>query len=177
MEKEILEKLINENKSSRQIAAELNKSQTSIKYWLKKFNLKTKYNKHNILSPVIDDYKICTSCSINKHKDEYHFNNKSKTILSSKCKMCKNKEEVSKLKQMKKMCLEYKGHFCTNCNYSRNQAALEFHHLDPNEKEFEISNFKKTSILKTGMTKELKEELDKCIVLCSNCHRELHSEE
>ena len=48
--------------------------------------------------------------------------------------------------------------------------ALEFHHLDPSQKDFGISS--------KGYTRswdKVKEELDKCILVCSNCHREIHS--
>lgn len=57
------------------------------------------------------------------------------------------------------------------CGYNKNIAALEFHHVNPEEKEFEIDirHFSNTSLQK------LKEEVNKCILLCANCHRELHN--
>lgn len=63
------------------------------------------------------------------------------------------------------------GGCCSRCGYKRNIAALEFHHLDPNEKEFQIDlrHFSNSSLEK------LKQELDKCILLCANCHREEHN--
>lgn len=49
-------------------------------------------------------------------------------------------------------------------------ACLDFHHLDPSKKEMSLSN-----LLTNGWSKErIMEEVDKCIVLCSNCHRKLH---
>lgn len=49
-------------------------------------------------------------------------------------------------------------------------ACLDFHHIDPNEKEETIS-----AIPKRGWSYErIDKELEKCIVLCSNCHRKLH---
>jgi len=50
---------------------------------------------------------------------------------------------------------------CVACN-----KTLEFHHLDPNEKDY--------SYLKTSFTDTLNSELDKCVLLCANCHREEH---
>jgi hypothetical protein len=73
-------------------------------------------------------------------------------------------------KKIKKMSIEYKGGSCQICNYNKCIDALEFHHLDPNEKDFGISA--------KGITrawKKVKEELDKCILVCSNCHREIHA--
>lgn len=53
------------------------------------------------------------------------------------------------------------------CGYDVNSCALEFHHVG--DKEFEISD----AINKSW--EFLKKELDKCILLCSNCHRIEHS--
>ena len=63
-----------------------------------------------------------------------------------------------------------KGGKCEICGYDKNLAALDFHHVNPEEKEFQIDARKfANSNLNT-----LKEELDKCILVCANCHRELH---
>lgn len=63
-----------------------------------------------------------------------------------------------------------KGGKCEECGYDKNLSALEFHHLNPEEKEFQIDerHFANRSL------EVLQKELDKCILLCSNCHRELH---
>ena len=65
--------------------------------------------------------------------------------------------------------LEYKGTKCEICGYNRCIDALEFHHLNPNEKDFSISD--RSLILDW---EPIKKELDKCILVCSNCHREIH---
>jgi predicted HNH restriction endonuclease len=53
------------------------------------------------------------------------------------------------------------------CGYNKCQAALDFHHLIPEHKDVNIAHSKRTF-------DKLRPELDKCILLCSNCHRELH---
>lgn len=63
----------------------------------------------------------------------------------------------------------YKGGECVECGYKKCLSALHFHHIDPNEKDFTISG-------KSWSFERLKEEVDKCILLCSNCHIELHEE-
>ena len=71
-------------------------------------------------------------------------------------------------KNIKMKMVEYKGGKCEICGYNKCIEALEFHHLNPEEKDFTIS----------GGTKgfnSLKPELDKCILVCANCHREIHS--
>ena len=62
---------------------------------------------------------------------------------------------------------QQRGGTCERCGYNKCIKALEFHHLDPSKKDFTISNdhFK---------LKEAVEESKKCILLCANCHRELH---
>lgn len=66
--------------------------------------------------------------------------------------------------------LEYKGGSCQSCGYAKCNRALEFHHLNPKTKSFGIS-FKGY----TRSWKTVKAELDKCILVCSNCHQEIHA--
>ena len=62
---------------------------------------------------------------------------------------------------------QQRGGKCIRCGYSKCLKALEFHHLDPFQKVFPLRNdhFK---------LQEAVEESKKCILLCSNCHKELH---
>jgi len=72
-------------------------------------------------------------------------------------------------KLIRKMSVEYKGGRCTICGYSKCNSALEFHHTNSSAKDFGISA--------KGYTRsweKVKTELDKCILLCANCHREIH---
>jgi hypothetical protein len=60
------------------------------------------------------------------------------------------------------------GGKCFRCGYNKCRQALEFHHIDPGTKLFELSV--------TGMRKNAsKEEAKKCILLCANCHREIEN--
>lgn len=70
--------------------------------------------------------------------------------------------------KLKEKSINYKGGCCEKCGYDRCNSALEFHHLDPNEKDFGIGSY---SILSW---EKIKLELDKCIMVCANCHREIH---
>jgi hypothetical protein len=81
------------------------------------------------------------------------------------------KRAVSKRrKKIRDMAVEYKGGKCILCGYNKCCEALEFHHLDLGMKEFSISQ--------DGLTRSwgrVKKETDKCILVCANCHRELHN--
>lgn len=80
------------------------------------------------------------------------------------------KKAVTKRRQkIKMMAVEYKGNECSQCGYKKCIGALEFHHLDPLQKDFGVGrNGASRSWEKT------KAELDKCIMVCANCHREIH---
>ena len=73
-------------------------------------------------------------------------------------------------RDLKLRAADYKGGCCLICGYDRSIAALDFHHLDPDKKDFTVS--------RKGYTRSWEKtriELDKCILLCCRCHRELHT--
>ncbi|UCC94729.1 MAG: hypothetical protein JSW40_07925 [Candidatus Omnitrophota bacterium] len=74
-------------------------------------------------------------------------------------------------KKIREMALEYKGGRCERCGYDRCVEALEFHHASSSEKDFSVS-----SRGYTRSWKRVKEELNKCALLCANCHREIHAQ-
>ncbi len=73
--------------------------------------------------------------------------------------------------ERRKQLIEYLGAECLNCKYNKNYSALEFHHLDSSTKSFGIT-LRECS---NNKLEKLFEEAKKCILLCSNCHRELHN--
>ncbi len=78
---------------------------------------------------------------------------------------------VRRRKKIRQLALEYKSNRCLICGYDRCLNALEFHHLDSSKKDFGISA--------KGYTRSwevIKTELDKCVLLCANCHREVHED-
>lgn len=64
--------------------------------------------------------------------------------------------------------IEYGGK-CSYCGYDKCLDALQFHHLDPTEKEFHLGQGRGKKL------ETIKAELDKCVLLCSNCHIEEHA--
>ena len=91
-------------------------------------------------------------------------------VVSQKRKNQLVKGVVEWRKRVKLKLVEYKGGKCEKCDYSKCVDALEFHHIDPNEKDFTIGG-------KSWSFDRLKNEVDKCILVCSNCHKEIHFEE
>jgi hypothetical protein len=73
--------------------------------------------------------------------------------------------------RVKRRCVEYKGGKCQSCGYCKSMRVLSFHHRDPEQKEFSIAG------KMTWAWARLMKELDKCDLLCANCHLETHDEE
>jgi 5-methylcytosine-specific restriction endonuclease McrA len=72
-------------------------------------------------------------------------------------------------KKLREMARDYKGGSCMICGYKNCQRSLSFHHLNPKEKDFDLSS--------RGLTRSwerIKKEIDKCVLLCANCHMEVH---
>ena len=127
---------------------------------------------------------ICSKCKLDKDVIEFNFNSH-KQRYDYHCKKChseylkvhyKNNKQYYKDKAKKRnvnlqnWIKEYKLSLkCKECG-ENHPACLDFHHLDPNEKDLEIS-----AAINNGWNLErLLKEIEKCIVLCSNCHRKLH---
>jgi len=95
----------------------------------------------------------------------------------SVCEDCSNKtqgntweRQKEKAKERKLFFLHSKGGGCSKCGYNKNYAALHFHHLPQYKKEINLDSrsFGNNSL------KTLQKEVDKCILLCANCHMEEH---
>lgn len=103
-----------------------------------------------------------SNCKICKR--EYFYNRK-KGNTKEKCGTCSVNFRRFRLKQK---CVDYKGGKCEHCGYNKSNRALTFHHIDPLKKDFGIggSHCRKWN--------EIRKELDKCKLLCANCHAEEH---
>jgi len=168
MTKEKLQNYISNNYSSYDIAKAENKGQTTIRYWLKKHNLNTEGNiRDKKVIKGINNF-ICCYCKEYKPTDKFY--KKTKDTHQSYCKDCFNKYIKQRWKDRKKKAIEYKGGKCISCGYNKCPDVLEFHHKDAETKEFDWKKLRQMS-----WDKVIK-ELDKCDMLCANCHREKHYE-
>lgn len=127
--------------------------------------------------------KYCPGCKDDKHEDEFNKNSSRKDGLQRICRECTKKEyrvhwlqnkgkQVTRVMQNNKQVNEeirkYKeSKGCSKCNETR-PWVLDFHHLDPSTKDFEIGN-----AIRYGKEKTWS-EIEKCIILCKNCHSDFH---
>lgn len=110
--------------------------------------------------------KLCRKCSI-KHPIG-NFYKRPDGRPYAYCKPCSNKQVIDRQKSLKCQVVQYLGGSCIICGYNKYYGALELHHLDPSKKDTTLS-LKKTVSFST-----MKSEVDKCVLLCSNCHSEVH---
>jgi len=129
--------------------------------------------------------KKCIKCNNEKEVDEFPFRNRIKDIRHNVCKECwkeirkisyekdksitKNRNKRNKIRN-KEWYREYKSKLKCNRCPETHIACLEFHHSDPTKKEFNVS----IQIRGTYSIEKIKKEIEKCEVLCANCHRKLH---
>jgi len=119
--------------------------------------------------------KKCIRCSLNKNEDEFYYQKRKlkENYTDRICKKCR--QEESKINRNKtRDWLDSLRIPCIICNEKRTHL-IDFHHLDPSQKDIEISKYSTSggSNFETKK-KKLEDELKKCVTLCSNCHRDFH---
>lgn len=132
--------------------------------------------------------KVCSSCEVEKSIDQFHFKRRDTGLRNAFCISCqkiiKSKHYVDnkglyrqRAKERRaKLILEVQGLkgalCCSKCGESH-IATLHFHHVNPKDKDANVA-----SALRDGWSiARLKKEIEKCIVLCANCHSILHYDE
>jgi hypothetical protein len=138
---------------------------------------------------VLVDGKTCPKCSVFKPLDSFHKDKTSKFGLAYYCKVCansssrKNHKTLSEntswvlerrhrqktaARESKLKAIEYLGNKCLDCGNTYPSYVYDIHHIDGDTK---LDN---PSRLLRGDWVLAKAELDKCVLLCANCHRERH---
>ena len=134
--------------------------------------------------------KICGACLVELPATKEYFAErklKTKITLQWQCRKCQKEyrkkhyennklKYINKAKQHRKKAVDNFIDFkktlsCSKCSEKR-WWVLDFHHLDPTKKEKNLSN-----MIRSNSFKSVLQEIEKCIVLCSNCHRDLHYQE
>jgi Homeodomain-like domain-containing protein len=154
--------LVDAGMSTREIARECSVSYSTARYWLKRHGLETERVRHRAsYGPKARRVeRRCKSHGITRFVLEgrgYY-----------RCAKCRMDRVADRRRRVKKILVEEAGGRCRICGFDGHPAALEFHHLDPSQKNFTLS--------RGGVTRsieELRVEARKCVLLCANCHAEV----
>lgn len=112
--------------------------------------------------------KKCSRCGVEKSIDSFH-NKKNENRVNSWCKQCVYERQRNRWIDRKIKAAEMFGGKCQLCGYDKNLASLNFHHVDSSKKEFSWPK------LRQKKWDDVILELKKCVLICSNCHGEIHN--
>jgi transposase-like protein len=163
-----LETLVSEGRSIAAIARELGRSETSVKYWLKKWHLQTAAGLRRQKAERAKREGRATVQLVCRHHGLSTFWIEGRG--SYRCTKCRGEWVSRRRRRVKDTLVAEAGGACAVCGYSRCVGALQFHHVDPTTKSF--------SLAQQGNTRgidQMREEAHKCVLLCANCHAEVEA--
>lgn len=168
MEKSLLEEYLTRKFSTYMIAKETSLSPTTVRYWIKKHGLSfTCPDGPKPKEVSSNGERYCPACQeLLKLSDFYERRNRIGS--SGWCKKCSNQCSINRQQENKVKAVELKGGGCDICSYNKYLGALEWHHSDPSAKDPSFSS------LKTASWDRYWVEVEQCMLLCANCHREEH---
>lgn len=159
-----LERRISSGESIRSIARATGTSPTTVRHWLAEYGLRTR------LSARRDARADASSPTLEMHCIHHGVTRFHRWGDRYRCGRCNSEAVSRRRRRIKQTLVAEHGGACLLCGYSRHVGALEFHHLDPADKEFSLGH--------AGLTRSLasaRAEASKCALLCANCHAEVEA--
>lgn len=166
MEFDYLKSFIDLGYSIYEISKKTKLSPGTVRYWIKKHSLKTKNTIKN--EKGYQGKYHCPSCNSTKPLEQFYKRNDGRPM--GWCIECSKQSSIERQKENKVKAVNLLGGKCSMCCYDKCITALEFHHPDPKEKDPGYKSIKNKSWEKYW------KEISKCILVCANCHREIHFE-
>jgi len=163
LDRSLLAALVAHDLTVRQIAERVDRSPTTVRHWLKMHGLATSRRARRRVDPNAPA-RMPGVCP--RHGDVEFVREASGR--SHRCVVCRVEHVSAARRRRKRLLVEEAGGACVLCGYSRCVAALHFHHLDPADKRFGFGN--------RGLARSvtaMRQEAEKCVLLCSNCHAEV----
>jgi len=159
-----LRELVERGLSIRQIATEIDRAPSTVRHWLRRFGLSTQPARYapRDADPNVGLVRECLHHGWTPHRRI--------GAGSFRCITCASATVARRRRELKALLVAEHGGACGLCGYDRHIGALQFHHLDPRTKSFEIAG--------RGLTRSLdrlRAEAAKCVLLCANCHAEVES--
>ena len=166
LDRERVEALLAEGRSIAALARELAVSESTVQYWLRKWDLKTKRGEcMAAAAQARDEGRAVVELVCRRHgRTAFYIEGRG----SHRCMRCRWEAVARRRRKVKAILVLEAGGRCRLCGYSRCADALHFHHLDPATKSFSIGS--------RGLTRSLdslRHEAAKCALLCANCHAEV----
>lgn len=166
--RDLLEIAVEEGLTLSEMAEELDRSISTVRYWLARFDLKATGGSRRRQA---EEARRLGLRHIER-RCEHH--GRTMFVLENRgayrCMKCRSENVSAWRRRAKRLLVEEAGGRCQLCGYDRYIGGLHFHHLDPSEKSFPLSN--------RGCTRsiaDLRAEAAKCILLCGNCHAEVEN--
>jgi hypothetical protein len=152
-----------------QLAKRFQCSKGSVRYWLAKYEMKTKNRSKQAAAPQAIAAREAGSRSyvgMCPTHGETEFVRRDGGLY--RCARCRVDAVTARRRRVKEMLVLEAGGNCQICGYDRYAGALQFHHLDPSEKSFALA--------RRGLAMSIdlaRAEVRKCVLLCANCHAEV----
>jgi transposase len=159
----VLEHLIRDGGTHRSIAEELDVSVATVRYWLTRFGLETQSTasrRETKAGKQATQISIQRTCKTHGPTEFALY-----TGGTYRCVRCRGDAVVRRRRMVRETIVREAGGRCVICGYDEYPGALQFHHLDPSQKQFALSG--------RGLTRSLermRDEAKKCVLLCANCH-------
>jgi hypothetical protein len=161
-----LEERVRAGGTHRSIAEDLGVSTATVRHWLTRFRLETHETVSRRESRAAKSSRRISVQRVCKKHGATRF--ALHTGGTYRCVRCRAEAVARRRRVVRATIIQEAGGCCTLCGYDQYPGALQFHHLEPREKEFALSG--------RGLTRSvdrLREEAKKCVLLCANCHAEV----
>jgi transposase len=159
----VLSALVDQGLTTREIAARVDRSQSTVRHWLREHGLRTRRAREPRVEDVREAQRLCATHGVT-------------TFVSYgptdhlRCLLCRRERVKDRRRRVKAILVAEAGGACQLCGYDRSPAALHFHHVDPEQKSFGLAL--------RGVARSLERcraEARKCVLLCANCHAEVEA--
>jgi transposase len=167
--REELATLVEEGLSIAQIAARLGRSKATVRHWLRRYGMRTANCREGC-----EERTAARAAGLARVTLQCERHGASEFVLEGRgyyrCVQCRAASVSRRRRAVRATVVEEAGGACVLCGYDRCIAALAFHHLDPTTKSFGLSQ--------AGVSRSLaraREEAEKCVLLCANCHAEVEA--
>ncbi|HSI79102.1 MAG TPA: helix-turn-helix domain-containing protein [Solirubrobacterales bacterium] len=166
--------MIESGATLKEIAAEVDCSVSTVRHWLQRHGLKTKNRGGRLPVASARDVQAALAHGSRMIVGRCPSHGSTQFAIREsgrlRCKRCASEAGARRRRTVKALLVEEAGGRCELCGYDRCISALEFDHRDPSTKSFGVAH--------EGITRgidEVRREVAKCVLLCSNCHAEVEA--